>query len=169
MFLGQELVTIDSGLTGKGPVLDLADVRVRLFDAPPITGRATVGGPNYMHVSLSDLMRWNQSVKMTDTMIRQGVGKTLVPPTVTRLSVLRNDLSYFGARRVYLAMFEAILLLEGEGADGPGGGLGMEGPTSFPGERAPLGGTVTDFSAFFATSASRDEDEPVSKVARRNP
>ena len=122
-----------------------------------------------MHVSLSDLMRWNQSVKMTDTMIRQGIGKTLVPPTVTRLSVLRNDLSYFGARRVYLAMFEAILLLEGEGPLGPGGGLGFEGPTSFPGERAPLGGTVTDFSALFTTSALRDEDEPISKVARRNP
>ena len=169
MFLNQGLVTIESGLT-DGRVSDLGSVTIGLLDIPPVTGRAVAGGPNYMHVQFVDLLRWSRNIKVTDVMIRQNgaVGDLLAPSTVSSLKLRRLELNYFGARRVYLAMLEALLLLECEGELGPGGGLGFDqGPVSFPGERPPLPDSP-DMSVLLGSSPlgtvasrARDGDEVV--------
>ena len=182
MFHNQGLVTIVSGLTNEGRVMDLGSVIIGLLDIPPISGRATEGGPNFMHVSLIGLVRWVHNIKMVDVMMRQGgaaVGM-LFPNPVTSLKQSRRDFSYFGARRVYLAMFEAILILEAEGPHVNNGGLGDAVPVSFPDDRPALGGRSTDsFSTLFgasasvaasvsvATSVASDKGEPVRKRTRR--
>ena len=136
MFYEQGLVKVVSGLSG-GKAAHLGDVVLGILDVPPISGRGDAS--NYMHVSLVDLYRWSGNVRGIDPVIRMR-GDGYVSGTVCRSLAERRatSLSYHGARRVYFALLETILLLEQEGNLGFGGGLDSRYTVRFPDAREPL-------------------------------
>ena len=152
MFMEQGLVKVVSGLV-DGHAIDLGRVVVSILDLPPLSGRGDES--HCMRVSLVSFLAWTRATHGTDLAIRNGGGEFLSPVPWGNLAMKRSELNYCGARRVYLALLETVLLLEAEGPNGPGGGLGYDRPIAFPGDRVSLGATVASFRPGLAAVAAR--------------
>ena len=152
MFVEQGLVKIVSGLV-DGHAVDLGRVVVSILDMPPLSGRGDAS--HCMRVSLVGFLAWTRAAHGTDLAIRNGAGEFLSPVPWGTLAMKRSELNCHGARRVCLALLETILLLEAEGPDGPGGGLGYDRPVAFPGARPSLAATISSLDPGLAAAASR--------------